>query len=165
VSQQPPRPRAVATGILQFVRHSLDDKVDEIGALSYGPDGTLDFVFTLDVDAPRPIRNLFLIVRGAGQQWDTLVRGSVPDFAELPGVDAAGTWHLGVQEHGRWLTRQHSRMPMLPAGRHVLRLIANVSGPYSTFSAYVELDDGSLMVATTFDPRNCRGAGGPLCPE
>jgi hypothetical protein len=138
---------------LRFAPAANYGKTDQIGITSYGPDGSPDFVFDLAFDAPRPVKNLYVMVRGTNQQWDTIIQGPVPSFAEWAGRDAAATWHLGVKENGRWISRPDGTMPSLQAGRHELQLFANISvSSYNHFELIAELDDGSLLRATTRGP-------------
>jgi hypothetical protein len=125
-------------------------KRDQLSPDAYAPNNNPDFVFDLRVDTRRPIKNIYVVVRGRGQQWDTLIgKDQTPAFTELPQIDGARTWHLGVREHGRWVTKPDGSLPMLGAGAHQLELVADISGGYTDFEAIVELDDGTYASAST----------------
>ena len=140
---------ARATPGIKLATSPLYGHVDWMGTHSFAPDGTPDFVFDVDLDTRVAIKNLFVVVRGRGQQWDTVVGNDpTPGFGEIQGQSGQATWHVGVRDHNRWLNGHDGSLPLLPAGSYSLELVADVSGPYSVFEVIVELDNGTTLTAT-----------------
>jgi hypothetical protein len=143
-----PRKRLVLRPVPQV------DPADEMSPSLFVANTVPDFVFDVDLELVRPVRDAYLTVPRMGQQWDTAVgTGPMPAVGEFPGDAGDRTWHLGIQEHGRWLNdRDGSLIAPIAPGRHRLRLFADRSGPYTEFLLTLVLDDGSLATASTTMP-------------
>src|SRR5688572_11619071 len=102
---------------LSFKPAARYGQLDELGTHTYAGDQTPDFAFDLQIDTRLPIKHLYVVVRGHGQQWDTVIGSEqTPAFSELPAIDGQRTWNLGVRAHGKWLTKRDGSLPMLQAG-------------------------------------------------
>jgi hypothetical protein len=112
---------------------------------SFGPDGSPDEVFELEVDAELPIRNIYVIHDAAGLQWDTVIGDETITYKHrFAGHRGAETWHLGVRENGRWVNAPDGQIRDLDAGHHLLQLVATSPQSFGPRIIAVQFADGTV---------------------
>lgn len=119
--------------------------VDEMSPDSFTPDASADEIYELEIDAPQPIRHIYVINDGQGLQWDTVIgREQITYKQRWSGHEGAETWHLGVRENGEWVNAPDGQIRGLGAGHHQLELVATSPQGYGPRVVAVQFADGTV---------------------